>query len=939
LSDKTVEYAARPLDTVAVTLPHEARTSRRRLEISSDRLLQDWKEAHDRALAYLTALGLPVGEREPLATEAVEQALTCERWPAGGDAVAETVRALRALLPKRYPAAPRPWHDATDEFTAWRIDAFLSRRFATDDATDTSAAAPRAGNGVDEAEVDDLRSELAPEASQHRSAPPRDGFGSMPRLTRRGMVPEKIERRFLRRPLRLFRRREAGASNPTRARDRHALRIQRQRLPWITVAIRRRLLLAVLVLIPSVVASGFMVNVLPHRGGTWLEVAIVLFFGALFGWISIGFWTATLGFFTLVGRRDRFAITNLPPLPSGEVVRGFAPGGRTAIVMPICEEPVDRVFAGLRAIYQSLERTGTLRHFDFFVLSDSSNPGTYVREEEAWAEWCRSVNGFGRIFYRRRQVRLERKSGNVADFCRRWGKQYRYMIMLDADSIMAGETLVRLVQLMEYNPDAGMIQTAPAAVNRRSLFARVQQFTSRVYGPMFAAGLHFWQLGDGQYWGHNTIIRIAPFMDNCALPRLPGKPPLGGEILSHDFVEAALMGRAGWTLWLAFDLHGSYEETPSTLLEEMKRDRRWCQGNLQHLRLLPTEGLFGAHRALFLNGVLSYVSALLWFSFLTLSTAEAIVNALREPDYFPHGPSLFPEWPIWRPDWALALLAVTGMILFLPKLLSILMIVLKWREAKAFGGVIKLTLSVLIEIVFSSLLAPIRMVFHSRFVLQNLLGRTVSWRSQGREDAETSWEEALRHHGLDTLFASAWGISLYWLNPNYFWWVTPIIGALILSVPFSVYASRVSWGAGARAWGLFLIPEESAPPLELRDLDRNFNAALAVASHRPEVENDGFVRAVVDPYINALHRALLGRSRSLRHTIRAARGALLDRAIESGPSALNARERRLLLSDPDRVSELHDRVWGLADREKATRWGRPGLVADAATRGVSDAGI
>src|SRR5205814_351495 len=241
------------------------------------------------------------------------------------------------------------------------------------------------------------------------------------------------------------------------------------------------------------------------------------------------------------------------------------------------------------------------------------------------------------------------------------------------------------------------------------LVARVQQFGSRVYGPMFATGLHYWQLGAGQYWGHNAIIRVQPFMDHCGLSRLPGKPPLGGEIMSHDFVEAALMGRAGWTLWLAYDLPGSYEEVPSTLLEEMRRDRRWCQGNLQHLRLLPTEGLFGAHRALFLNGVLSYVSALLWFAFLTLSTAEAIQNALHEPEYFPHGRSLFPEWPIWRPDWALYLMAVTGMILFLPKVLSVLWIVFKQRAARAYGGMFKLWLSIVLEILLSSLLAPIRM--------------------------------------------------------------------------------------------------------------------------------------------------------------------------------------------------------------------------------------
>jgi len=676
-------------------------------------------------------------------------------------------------------------------------------------------------------------------------------------------------------------------------------------------------LLTGLVLIPSVVASGFMVDVLPRQGGTWLEVAIVLVFGALFGWISIGFWSALLGFFCLL-RHDRFAITNMEGGDSGQI----APEARTAIVMPICNEPVDRVFAGLQAIHRSLARMDALRHFHFFVLSDTGDASVAVREEEAWFEWCRDVDGFDHIFYRRRRVRLRRKSGNVADFCRRWGKQYRYMIMLDADSVMAGETVVRMVQLMERNPGVGIIQTAPTAVYRRSLFARVQQFASRVYGPMFAAGLHYWQLGDGQYWGHNAIIRVAPFMAHCGLPRLPGGPPLGGEILSHDFVEAALMGRAGWSLWLAFDLPGSYEEIPSTLLDEMRRDRRWCQGNLQHLRLLFTEGLFGAHRALFLNGVLSYVSAMLWLVFLSLSTAAAVVNVLLQPDYFPSGPSLFPAWPVWRPNWAVSLLAVTAVILFLPKLLSVLLIVGK-RQSALFGGGFKLVVSVVLEILLSSLFAPIRMVFHTRFVILNLLGRTVAWRSRRREDGETKWREAMRHHGLDTMLASAWGVSLYWLNPNYFWWVMPIIGALILSVPLSVFVSRIVHGEQAAERGLFITPEETVPPPELRDLADLLAAAGGAAARAPE-EEDGLVRATADPYVNALHRVLLRGPRSLAPAIRAARRVLLERALAEGPAALGARGRGILLGDGEMVACLHDRAWKETDPQRAVQWGRPG---------------
>ncbi len=850
-----------------------------RLAVPPDRLYQDWAAARQRAVAYGLALGVDQHRAEALADRAVRLAIEQPEWPPGADAISETLRALRTLVVQEHPVAPNVL-PSLPEFLRWR----LVRWFG---------------------------------GSAWPNVPLRNGYPTSHQvLRRRHMRPEHVERRVWRRIWKRIR----GIHDEQVLRGRE-LRKQRSALPWIRAARLRRVLLAALILLPTVIASGFMQAVLPYQGRTWLEFWIVLFFGALFGWISIGFWTAVFGFFTLLFG-DRYAITSLPPVDP----RTFRPRGRTAIVMPICEEPVERVFAGLRAIYDSLLRTGALDHFDFFILSDTADPSTWVKEEEAYLAWCRDVQGFGRIFYRRRRVRLKRKSGNVADFCRRWGAHYEYMVMLDADSIMSGETIVRLVQLMDANPKAGMIQTAPRAVNRRSLLARVQQFSSRLYGPMFAAGLHFWQLGDGQYWGHNTIIRVEPFTRHCGLPRLPGKPPLGGEIMSHDFVEAALLGRAGWQIWLAYDLEGSYEEVPSTLLEEMNRDRRWCQGNLQHLRLLFTEGLFGAHRVLFLNGVLSYVSALLWFAFLTLSTVEAVSHVLWEPEYFPHGPALFPEWPIWRPEWAISLMAVTLAILFLPKVLSVLLVVAVWRQARAYGGVARLLASVLLEIVMSSLFAPIRMVFHSRFVVQNLLGRTVQWKSQGREDAETSWTDALRHHTWDTLWASAWGLGLYWLNPGYFWWLTPIIAALILSVPLSVWVSRVSWGERTRRWGLFLIPEEVSPPSELVSLNHYWHRLQQESQARPPAEHDGFVRCVVDPWVHAWHRALLGVPRRTSPAVRARRQLWIQQLLERGPHNMPARILRFLLYDPACVEELHERVWALSDEQRLRMWGRPSEV-------------
>ncbi len=857
------------------------------------RLVHDWKQARQRCLAYLSAIGVPSEDRRALADEAVARAARCDSWNDGDDAFSQSLGALRGLLLERYPIPAKDGEASGaceyDDFVAWRLDAGARRRWTKDEVAGP-VPLPKA----------------------------------MPPIQRRGMPHARLDRRFFRPrtepddselsgPAREeIRAGQAKDSEKTSDRRRH-----RKTLPWTKVAVRRRLTLALLVAIPSIIASQFMLEVLPKKGGTAIEMMIVLFFAALFGWISIGFWTALLGIFTLIRREDRFAVT----LPGKD---GFAPidaSAKTAVVMPICEEPVERVFAGLRAIYDSLERTGSIDRFEFFVLSDSADPATGIREEEAWLDWCRETGGFGRIFYRRRRVRLKRKSGNVADFCRRWANRYRYMIMLDADSVMSGDAMVRLVQMMEKHPTAGMIQTAPLAVYRRSIFGRVQQFTARAYGQMFCAGLHFWQLGDGQYWGHNTIIRCQPFADHCGLPPLPGKPPLGGDILSHDFVEAALMGRAGWTIWLAFDLPGSYEETPSSLLEEMKRDRRWCQGNLQHVRLLFTEGLFGAHRALFLNGALSYVSALLWFSFLLLSTAEAIQFALQTPEYFPAGPSLFPQWPVWRPDWALMLLAATCLILFLPKILTILYILFKTRTARTFGGVTKLLLSVILEIVLSSLFAPIRMVFHTKFVLLNLLGRTVGWKSPTREDAATGWKEAITHHGFDTVFASAWAASLYWLSPDYFWWVMPVVGALILSVPISVLVSRIGLGDSVRKFGLFVIPEETDPPRELRDVETRLADAKARTAALPSLQDDGFVRAVVDPTMNAVHRAMLGKIRSFSPVIGDARRALADKVLAEGPSSADARTRKVILNDPSLIERIHRGLWQHGDAAVVRRWG------------------
>ena len=638
---------------------------------------------------------------------------------------------------------------------------------------------------------------------------------STPKIKRLSMVPNRIDRN----PIRRWRRRISGdetSGNGTQESGAVLTRIipeQVQSARWRRTARFRRIALLILMTLQTLAASWSLTHTFPYPWLAGSEIAILAMFALLFFWISFGFWTAAAGFWTLWRRVKEFTVGDLcapqenpPPLRS-----------RTAVLMPICNENVARVFAGLEASYRSLAATPELCRFDFYVLSDTRDPEKQVEEEMAWAETCQRVVGFGKIFYRRRRNNIRRKSGNIADFLRRWGRHYDYMVVFDADSVMTGETLVSLARIMDLHPEAGIVQTAPTTVNCESLFGRVQQFASRAYGPMLAAGLRFWQLGESYYWGHNAILRVAPFIKSCGLAKLPGEPPLGGEILSHDFVEAALMGRAGWEVWVVHDLGGSYEESPPTLADELKRDRRWCQGNLQHLRLLFGDGIRGGHRAIFSMGVMAYLSALLWFLFLLLHTVEIILQSLLPPTYFSTEPSLFPIWPQWHPEWAIAVLSTTAVLLFLPKLLALLLI-LRNREAHLFGGLIPLCASIVAEIFVSTWLAPIRMWFHSKFVVLTLLGKQIQWHSQCRTDNETSWGEALRLHGFSTFLAIAWIAGMTWWNAAASVWLLPVAIALLLSIPLSVYSSRVSLGRAARRWRLFLIPEELVPPQVIKEL-------------------------------------------------------------------------------------------------------------------------
>jgi membrane glycosyltransferase len=382
------------------------------------------------------------------------------------------------------------------------------------------------------------------------------------------------------------------------------------------------------------------------------------------------------------------------------------------------------------------------------------------------------------------------------------------------------------------------------------------------------------------------------------LSPLPGRGSLAGEILSHDFVEAALMRRAGWAVWIAYDLDGSHEEMPPNLLDELKRDRRWCQGNLMNFRLFPSRGMHPVHRAVFVTGVMAYLSAPLWGLFLALSTALLAQHSLTEPQYFVAPRQLFPIWPQWHPEKAIGLFCATATLLFLPKILSVLLICA--HGARQFGGKLRVIGSMLLEMLFSMLLAPVRMLFHTHFVISAFLGWEVHWKSPPRGDSETTWTEAVHKHGWHTLLGVAWGAAVYWINPSFLPWLLPIAGALTLSIPLSVLSSRVSLGRLFRRAKLFVIPEELSPPQELQ-------ATVTHNNSTPPLP--GFIDAVVNPVVNALVCAAGKPRPRLPATKLAEHAHLAQVALVTGPDHLSEAQKNTLLYEPLLLSQLHLDVW------------------------------
>jgi membrane glycosyltransferase len=575
----------------------------------------------------------------------------------------------------------------------------------------------------------------------------------------------------------------------------------------------------------TVYATREMVAVVSVGGIAPLQWAMVVLFAITFGWISIAASAAVSGvIFGGVRLRSR---------------EGQAIEHRTALVMPVYNENPANSFAALQAMAECLLQQDA-KGFELFVLSDTNNPDNWVKETAAFHALREAVGDRMRVWYRRRTDNTGRKVGNLHDFITRWGGRYDFMIVLDADSILSPETLMLMVREMAADPDLGLLQTVPRLAGGKTLYARLQQFAGRVYGPIVARGIASWQGDDGNYWGHNAIVRVRAFAAAAGLPTLQGRKPFGGAILSHDFVEAALLRRAGWAVRMLPTVDGTWEDSPPSLLDAAARDRRWAQGNLQHLAVIGSRGFAMSNRVHMAIGIMSYLASPLWFLLIAVGLATAAQIATVQYEYFTEEMSLFPRWPLFDSERMLNLFIVAMVTLLLPKVLGVLRMFVD-RELARVVNPLRVVLGAVAETILSALYAPIVMMMQIRQVSEILWGQDSGWATQTRRRARAPWVTLLRRHWLQTVAGIVVSVVLVYVSLPLFLWMAPALAGLVLALPLSAASGSIALARGFEFLGLLTVPEEIEMPrvIALRDeIEARLETTLAGATIARLVEDE-----------------------------------------------------------------------------------------------------
>jgi membrane glycosyltransferase len=661
------------------------------------------------------------------------------------------------------------------------------------------------------------------------------------------------------------------------------------RPPAADVVFARIILLSVSV---GVTVYGIyqMLQVVRFASMTFLQGLMIAFFAVSLAWIAFAAGSVIAGFSR---RRDRLRRAG----------REAASATLTALVMPIYNEDPVRTTSALRAMAEGLAAIGAHAGFEIVVLSDSNQADAWIHETAAIARLRAALEGVMPVWYRRRWRNTARKAGNLQDFVSRWGGRYAHMIVLDADSLIEPTTLKTLVAMMQDDPALGILQTAPQLIGARTLFGRLQQFAACVYGPVIARGVAAWSGDSGNYWGHNAIIRIAAFAESCGLPELEGRAPFGGHVLSHDFVEAALMRRGGWKVRMTTDCPGSWEESPPSLIDVALRDRRWAQGNLQHMKIIGATGLVFVSRLHLAIGIMSYLSSPMWLLMLIIGFALSVQAHLIRPEYFNHDFQLFPTWPRFDVELMMSLFWFSMLVLLIPKLCGLVRALASRRLRRGAGGAIGIGASFLFEVVLSALYAPVLMLIQSRHVFEVFMGRDSGWKPQRRDGGGTRWSDAWHYHNRHTVLACMTGIVIYLLSPTLLAWVSPALLGLLLSVPLSRASGSESLGQALARVALLRTPEEKNRPALLVRRSQLIGQA-------PDLPRDGLRYLARDREARAVHLAgNLARPRDPRgrpdpHAFTAQQKLIDARYLEEALEWLTPVERVEVAGDAHLLNQL-----------------------------------
>ena len=537
--------------------------------------------------------------------------------------------------------------------------------------------------------------------------------------------------------------------------------------------------------------------------GGWSATDLVILACIALGapWTLMGAWNAVIGLWLLHGVRNGMARA----APHLDVDQTQPIRLRTAVVMTLRNEAPDRALARLAEIRRSLDATGEGHAYDLYVLSDTSDPGIAEAEEAAMARWRPRLGG---ATYRRRTRNDAWKAGNIRDFLRRWGKGYELFLPLDSDSLMAGEAILRMTRIMQSHPRIGILQSLVVGTPSQSAFARIFQFGMRHGMRSFTIGAAWWHGDCGPFWGHNALVRVAPFRARCAMPRLPGKPPLGGWILSHDQVEAALMRRAGYEVRVIPVEGPSWEDNPPTLLDFTRRDLRWCQGNMQYLKLLALPGLKPMSRFQIFAAIMMYFGAPAWMLMTLAAAAKIVLGEANDVNL----------------AFGLAMFLVMFAMSLVPKVAGWIDVALTPGGVRAYGGAP-------IETVFSILLAPAAALRVTIFLIGLAFGRTVTWTGQERDVHALTPGDAIRGLWPQTLFGAALTALIAATVPGALPWAAPVLAGLTLSIPFALLTASPALGRAMARAGLCAVPEEASRPDTLRAL----SDAAPVERTRPAV--------------------------------------------------------------------------------------------------------